>query len=84
MDSKKKWRLEPKRKPVWWRVGMIVELSPNELNRIRNGEPTPLQERIRAGKFQLSGDTYAPWELGCNEELGMEISTDLWEDLNYV
>lgn len=51
---------ESNKKQTWWRLGVNVELTDDELEKLNNGESGLLYAKIMNGDFAMSGETYMP------------------------
>ena len=73
---------ENKRVAVWFRLGATVNLSIEELRRLKAGDTEPLQYALAHGMVQFGGNTYIPQACLENETTtdGEPIPQDLFKD----
>ena len=45
---------------IWMRLGVTLELTPQEANKILDGDTSTLRDVISNGKWYLDGNSYIP------------------------
>ena len=71
-----------KRVSVWFRLGASVNLSIDELRRLKAGDTEPLKDALAHGMVQFGGNTYIPQACLENETTtdGEPIPQDIFKD----
>lgn len=67
--------METETRQIWLRVGVVIDGSKEEIEKVINGEQEALQAALDAGHFYFSGHAYLPLEEieEYNEEYGEDI-----------
>ncbi len=73
---------ENKRVAVWFRLGASVNLSIDELRKLKAGDTEPLKDALAHGMVQFGGNTYIPQSILENETTtdGEPIPQDIFKD----